>query len=78
VAVGLRGLVGKPDALASFQRLAAEARLIGANQDRTLANCRMAVRWLKQSATMAAEDDPRLKPWAARVVELIDPVLQGK
>ena len=50
-------MLSKEDALAECRRMGAEARAIGAAQDRTLANCRMMVRrWLKQSAAMLAEE----------------------
>ena len=60
------GLIGQENSVAECEKLGVELRAIGADQDRTLANCRMAARWLKQSAAMLAEDDPSERRWPAR------------
>ena len=67
IAAEVAELTGKPSALAACERLGAEARAIGAVQDRTLANCRMMVRWLKQSAAMFAEEERLAGPLAEEV-----------
>ena len=69
-------LVNKEGALADCEKLGAQARWIGAVQDRTLANCRMMVRWLKQSAAMLVEDDPRGAKLAAEVYARAERLLQ--
>ncbi|MGA2066008.1 MAG: hypothetical protein ABSG86_13630 [Thermoguttaceae bacterium] len=71
------GLVGKADGAAQCQRLGAAVRAIGAGQDATLSNCRMAVRWLRQSAAMIAEEDPRGAELARAVQARADQFLAG-
>ena len=71
-------LTAKKDALAECQQLGAEVRAIGALQDRTLANCRMAARWLKQSAAMLAEDSPREAVLAKKIQARAEQMLQAK
>ncbi|OHB83450.1 MAG: hypothetical protein A2V98_05675 [Planctomycetes bacterium RBG_16_64_12] len=51
-------LIGREESLAECQRLGLEVRRIGAEQDRTLSTCRMAVRWLKVQARMCVIRDP--------------------
>jgi hypothetical protein len=51
-----------------------EARGIGLTQERTLARCRMALRWVRAQAKMAAEGKPPselAKPVLARVEEVL-------
>jgi len=69
-------LVGKPDSLAECQRLGGQLRAVGAVQDRTLANCRMKARWLRQSAAMAAEDAPADAGLAEKIRARTDQALQ--
>jgi hypothetical protein len=69
-------LTGGESTLADCENLGAEARAIGAVQDRALANCRMAVRWLKESATMLGEDDPSAAAMASEVRTRAERMLQ--
>lgn len=71
-------LTAKKNALAECQQLGAEVRAIGALQDRTLAGCRMATRWLKQSAAMVAEDSPDDAALAKKIQARAEQMLQGK
>jgi len=71
-------LIGKDNAAADCERLGAILREVGAQQDRTLAVCRMKVRWLKQTAAMLAEDHPGDANLAAKVQAKIDEVLRTK
>jgi hypothetical protein len=50
-------LIGRKNSMSECEKLGAEIRQIGASEDRALARCRMAARWLRQSAAMLAEDD---------------------
>jgi hypothetical protein len=71
------GLEGEADAAAGCKRLGAAVRAIGARQDATLSNCRMAVRWLRQSAAMIAEDNPQQAELAKAVQARADKFLAG-
>ena len=71
-------LIGKDDALADCQRLGAEVRALGAVQDRALANCRMTVRWLKQSAAMIVEDHAAGSELAKQILVKAEQGLQTK
>jgi hypothetical protein len=51
-------LIDKADAADECRKLGAAARQIGLAQERTLARCRMAVRWVREQAKMAATDRP--------------------
>ena len=53
-------------------------REVGAEQDRTLAVCRMKARWLRQSAAMLAEDHPGDADLAGKVQSKIEEVLRTK
>jgi hypothetical protein len=77
LAAQIAGLIGKADALAECKRLGAAVRAIGAAQDATLSNCRMAVRWLRQSATMTAAEDPRGAELARAVQARAEQFLAG-
>lgn len=72
------GLIGKGDAAAQCRPIAAEVRRLGALQDRTLANCRMATRWLEQQASMMAAQAPESTVMAQRIQDRIEKVLQRK
>lgn len=78
LAAGIIGLVGKPGALAECERLGVEVRRIGASQDRALSDCRMMARWLKQSALMAAEDDPQQATRATDVAARAEQALNSR
>jgi hypothetical protein len=71
-------LTGKDNALGEVEALGEELRLLGAAQDRALANCRMAARWLKQSAAMMIEDEPHSTETAKKVQTLAEQMLQTK
>lgn len=68
-------LVGTPDALPRLRRLGDDARTLGAEQDRTLARSRMAVRWLKQQARAVADRQPHLADLARELENEADRVL---
>jgi hypothetical protein len=55
-----------------------EIRRLGAIQDRTLANCRMAARWLLQQASMMAVQTPQNAGLAGKIQARIEQVLQRK
>ncbi len=71
-------LIGREDSLAECEQLGMELRAIGAAQDRTLARCRMASRWLKQSAAMLAEDDPSQAALAGEIQARVRQMLETK
>ncbi|MHC4403372.1 MAG: hypothetical protein ACYTG0_27250 [Planctomycetota bacterium] len=60
-------LIDKDDALADCRQLGAALRGIGADQDRTLSKCRMAVRWMMAQCRMTAIEDPRSREPADRI-----------
>ena len=64
--------------MAECERIGAELRGIGAVQDRTLSNCRMTARWIKQSAIMIGEEDPQAEAWARKVAARVEQELTGK
>ena len=72
------GLIGRKNSMAECKKLGAEIRQIGASEDRTLASCRMATRWLKQSAAMLAEDDPSQAVLAGEVQARAEQMLGTK
>lgn len=76
LAAQVTALIGKPGAAAECERIGSEIRGIGALQDRTLSNCRMTARWLKQSALMAAEDEPALAALVKSVVTRTEQLLR--
>ena len=71
-------VVGSGDAVAACRPLAAEARRLGAVQDRALSNCRMAARWLREQARMLAEDEPQMASWAEMVRARAQGTLEAK
>jgi hypothetical protein len=72
------GLVGTEDALMQCGGPVSEVRRIGGTQDRTLARCRMAVRWLKQQARMTAIRDPRAAGLAREIRAQIEQFVEGR
>jgi hypothetical protein len=78
LAIQVAGLIEQADPLAECQRLGAELRSVGAAQDRTLANGRMAARWLRARGTMLAADDPLAAEWVREIQKLVDAALQDK
>jgi len=56
LAAEVAALMEKADAADECRKLGAEARQIGLAQERTLARCRMAVRWVHAQAKMAAAE----------------------
>jgi hypothetical protein len=72
------GLIGKGDAAAQCRPIAAEVRRLGAIQDRALANCRMAARWLEQQTSMMAARSPESAETSRRILAQIEKVLQRK
>jgi hypothetical protein len=71
-------LIGKGNAAAQCRPIAAEVRRLGAMQDRTLANCRMAARWLEQQASMMGARSPESAETARKIQAQIENVLQRK
>jgi len=71
-------LIDRADSLAECEKLGAELRAIGASEDRMLAKCRMASRWLKESAAMLAEDAPAQAAVAREVRDRVQQVLESK
>ena len=72
------GLIGTDDAAADCEKLGASLRALGAEQDRTLAVCRMKARWLRQSAAMLAEDHPGDAELAGKVQSKAEEMLRTK
>lgn len=77
MATRIPGLIGTSNALAECRRLTAELQAVGGLQDRTLANCRMSVRWLREQAQTAAAD-PQAGGAARDVHARIEQFLQTK
>ncbi len=78
LADGIGALIGKDNALAECQRLGVELRALGAVQDRALSNCRMTVRWLRQSAAMIVEDKASGSALAQQILARAEQGLQTK
>jgi len=74
----MAALIGRKDALAECQRLGAQLRAIGADQDRTLARCRMAVRRLKQQCRMIAARGSQAAGLARKVQSQAEQMLRKK
>jgi hypothetical protein len=72
------GLIGTDNASAECEKLGGYLRALGAEQDRTLALCRMKARWLKQSAAMLAEDHPGDAELAGKVQSQAEQMLRTK
>ena len=72
----IAGSIGKADALTGFERLGRQVRRIGADQDRTLSRCRMAVRWLKQQARMSAIRSPGTAELAGEIQARVERFLK--
>jgi hypothetical protein len=69
----IAGLVGKEDAAAKAAGPVAEVRAVGAAEDRALAKCRMATRWLRCQCLDIAESDLAKKaPALAEVAKKIE------
>jgi hypothetical protein len=58
LAAAVAALVDKANSADECRKLGAEARQVGLTQERTLARCRMALRWVRAQAKMAAADKP--------------------
>ena len=71
-------LIGKEGASAECGKLGVALRTLGAEQDRTLAVCRMKARWLRQSAAMLAEDHPGDAELAGKVQAKVEDMLRTK
>jgi hypothetical protein len=78
LADAIMGLIGRPDAAAQCRSMAVEVRRLGAVQDRTLANCRMATRWLDQQASMMASQAAESSESARKIQDRIEKVLERK
>jgi len=79
----IAGLVGKDDAAAKAAGPVAEVRAVGAAEDRALAKCRMATRWLRCQCLDIAEGDvarkaPALAELAKKIEARAGEMLQGK
>ncbi len=71
-------LIGQQNAAAECQRLGLEIRRLGASQDRTLANCRMAARWIRQQTAMWPAQSQDTAGLAEKVLARIGLVLGSK
>ena len=71
-------LIGKENALARVQELGNGFRAIGAAQDESLANDRMAVRWLREQCRTAASGTSAEAAQARRIQDMAERFLQGK
>jgi hypothetical protein len=74
-------LVEKPDAADACRKLGDEVRQIGLAQERTLARCRMALRWVRAQAKMAVADktvDKKTLELAKTVQARVEEVLYAK
>lgn len=72
------GLIDRENSTAQCEQLGVELRAIGASGDRSLAQCRMACRWLQQSAAMLAEDTPAQAALAGEVQTRVRQLLEAK
>lgn len=72
------GLIDRENSAAQCEQVGAELRALGASGDRALAQCRMACRWLQQSAAMLAEDTPAQAALAGEVQARVRQVLEAK
>jgi len=71
-------LIGRQNAAAECRRLGLEVRRLGALQDRTLANCRMAARWMRQQAALWPAQSPDTAGLAKKIEARIDQTLGRK
>jgi len=69
-------LVDKPDAAARCEPLAAQLRTIGAAQNRTLSQCRLAACWLRQQCVAAAKKDRKISALAEKIRRRVEQVLK--
>jgi len=74
----IAALIGQQNAAAECRRLGLEIRRLGASQDRTLANCRMAARWMRQQAATWPAQSPDTAGLAEKIHARIDQVLGNK
>ena len=72
------GLIGQKEAAAECRRLGLALRRLGAEQDRAMANGRMAARWLRQQAAMLAEGDPGSAELAGKIQGRIEQSLRAR
>ena len=76
LAAGVLALVDKPDAAARCEPLAAQLHAIGAAQNRTLSQCRMAACWLRQQSAAAAKKDPKVSALAEKIRRRVERILK--
>jgi hypothetical protein len=72
------GLIGTDGPAAECEKLGGRLRTLGAEQDRTLAICRMKARWLRQSAAMLVEDHPGDADLGGKVQAKVEEILRTK
>jgi DNA repair exonuclease SbcCD ATPase subunit len=70
--------IGQQNAAAECRRLGLEIRRLGASQDRTLANCRMAARWIRQQAATWPVQSPDTAGLAEKIPARIEQMLGSK
>jgi hypothetical protein len=78
LADGIVGLIGRDSPLAECRRMGAELRRIGAAEERTLSECRMTVRWLKQRSRAVAGSHPQSVELAKEVWTRAERILEHK
>jgi hypothetical protein len=71
-------LIGQQNATVECRRLGLEIRRLGASQDRSLANSRMAARWMHQQAAMWPVQSPDTAGLAEKIQARIDQTLGSK
>jgi hypothetical protein len=76
LAAGVLALVDKPDAAARCEPLAAQLHAIGAAQNRTFSQCRLAACWLRQQCAAAAKKDPKVSALAEKIRRRVERILK--
>ncbi len=72
-AAAIVGLIGKSAPAAALDAPVRELNRIGNAQDKTLANCRMAVKWLKLQSAELRKRSPRAAEFLSRVQMVLTP-----
>jgi hypothetical protein len=69
-------MIGREDGAAECRRLGIELRALGSLQDRTLARCRMGLRWLREQTRLVALGEPQEAEWAIKIQSRVRQALE--
>jgi hypothetical protein len=69
-------MIGREDGAAECRRLGIELRAVGSLQDRTLAKCRMGLRWLREQTRLLAVGEPQEAEWAIKIQSRVRQALE--